>query len=70
MDTGHEAVIRDLNGGKRFVSRASAMGFTPKTPIVMLQNTGKGPLLVYLRDTQVAIGRSEAKKIEITGSEA
>jgi ferrous iron transport protein A len=59
------AFVRGLTGGRRFVSRASAMGFTPDTPVTMIQNFGRGPILVYLRDTQVALGRGEAAKIQI-----
>lgn len=70
LESGQAAVINSLNGGKRFISRASAMGFTPDTQVTMLQNSGKGPLLVYLRDTQVAIGRGEAQKIKVTGDQA
>jgi ferrous iron transport protein A len=69
LENGHVAVVRDLTGGQHFVSRASAMGFTPETPVTMMQNFGRGPVLVYLRDTQVALGRSEAAKIRIERSE-
>ena len=44
------------------------MGFTPETPLSMVQNNGRGPVLVYLRDTMVALGRSEAKKITVQES--
>lgn len=70
MKEGQCAVIQDLDGDLRFVSRASAMGFTPDTQVTMLQNMGKGPVLVYVRDTQVALGRSEADKIMVEGGEA
>lgn len=63
------AIIRGLAGGQRFVSRASAMGFTPGTHVTMVQNFGSGPILVYLRDTQVALGRNEAAKIQVERSE-
>jgi ferrous iron transport protein A len=65
LENGQIAAVRGLNGGQRFVSRASAMGFTPDTPVTMVQNFGRGPVLVYLRDTQVALGRGEAAKIQV-----
>jgi ferrous iron transport protein A len=65
LEDGQDAIVCGLNGGQRFVSRASAMGFTPDTPVTMVQNFGRGPVLVYLRDTQVALGRGEAAKIQI-----
>ncbi|MBN1876955.1 MAG: ferrous iron transport protein A [Anaerolineae bacterium] len=65
LGNGQEAIICGLNGDRRFISRASAMGFTLDTPVTMVQNFGRGPVLVYLRDTQVALGRGEAAKIQV-----
>ena len=65
LEGGQTAIVSGLDGGQRFVSRASAMGFTPDTPVTMVQNKGRGPVLVYLRDTQVALGRGEAAKIHV-----
>ena len=65
LDGGQDGVVSGLTGGHRFISRASAMGFIPDTPVTMVQNFGRGPVLVYLRDTQVALGRGEADKIQV-----
>jgi len=67
--TGHRVRIKKLNGGRHFISRATGIGFTPGAMVVVLQNYKMGPLIVYLRDTQVAIGRGEARKI-IVGAES
>jgi ferrous iron transport protein A len=67
LERGKTAVISGLSGGQHFISRVTAMGFTPDTPVTMIQNIGKGPILVYLRDTQVALGRGEAAKIQVDG---
>ena len=66
MRVGQTAKINMLRGGSRFIGRATAMGFTPATQITMLQNIGNGPILVFLRDTQVALGRGEAQKIDVS----
>ncbi len=68
LETGQIAVIHSLTGDKRFISRATAMGFTPDTPVTMMQNAGGGPILVYLRDTQVAMARKEAAKVQVERS--
>ena len=65
LKTGNKGVIKDLAGGLSFLSRASSTGFTPGTEVTMVQNFKRGPLIVYLRDTHIALGRSEAKKIQI-----
>jgi ferrous iron transport protein A len=66
MKVGQSAIIHSIQGGYHFNCRATAMGITPETEVSMLQNTGHGPLLIYLRDTQVALGRGEAGKIEVS----
>ena len=65
LGSGEVRVVQELNGGRGFVSRAIALGFTPGTEITMLQNFRRGPLIVVVRDTHVALGRSEAKKIQV-----
>jgi ferrous iron transport protein A len=65
LEKDQTVVVSGLSGDQRFVSRASAIGFTPDTPVTMMQNIGRGPVLVYLRDTQVALGRGEAAKIQV-----
>ena len=61
--SGSWAVIQSISGDKKFVRRAAGRGFTPEAALLVIQNFGIGPLIVFLRDTQVALGRGEAKKI-------
>ncbi len=63
LETGEVGVVQDLNGGRGFISRAAALGFAPGTEVTMLQNHRRGPLIVIVRDTHVALGRGEARKI-------
>ena len=65
LSSGRSGIVRSLNGGKGFLSRISSMGFTPSSKIHVIRNCRKGPLLVYLRDTVIAVGRKEASKIEV-----
>jgi ferrous iron transport protein A len=65
LKTGETGVIQQMGGDRRFISRAGAMGFTPNTPITMLFQKKHGPVIVYLRDTQVALSRKEAVKIYV-----
>ena len=70
LGSGEVGVVQDLSGGRGFVSRAVALGFTPGTEIAMVQNFRYGPLIVVVRDTHVALGRGEAAKIQIRRQEA
>jgi ferrous iron transport protein A len=52
-----------MQGGHHFLSRLASLGFTPGADLRVIQNYGRGPLIVNLRDTRVALGRGEASKI-------
>lgn len=58
-----KAVVRQLRGGREFVSRLAAMGVIVGVPLVVRQNTGRGAMLIEVRDTRLALGRGEATKI-------
>ena len=60
---GQVGVVRQLAGGRGFVSRLATLGFTPGVKVNMVQNFGRGPLIVLVRDTRVALGRGEARKV-------
>jgi len=61
--TRETATVHDLRGGSCFRSRLAALGFTPGVSVTVLQNRRFGPLLVMVRDTRIALGRGEARKI-------
>ncbi len=65
LTSGTSSRIVNIRGERRFLSRATSIGFTIGTPILVLQNYRSLPLLVYLKDTQVAIDRNEAEKIDV-----
>jgi len=65
LATGEIGVVRKLDGGRGFVSRLAALGFTPDTEVTVVQNFGRGPLIVTVRDTRIALGRGEAGKIRV-----
>ncbi len=60
---GARGIVRQLRGGKQFASRVTALGFTLGTPVVVVENYGRGPIIVEARDTRVALGRGEAAKM-------
>jgi len=62
---GESVRIRKMQGGHGFLSRLASLGFTPGAHLRVVQNYGHGPIIVSLRDTRVALGRGEARKIFI-----
>lgn len=63
LPVGQQAMVRKLEGGRSFISRLAAMGFTPGASVKIIRRSGEGPVLISLRGAQVALGHSEAKKV-------
>jgi ferrous iron transport protein A len=63
--SGEWVEIRRMQGGHQFLSRLASLGFTPGARLKVIQNYHRGPILVSLRDTRVALGRGEAEKIVV-----
>jgi len=59
--------IISISGSKRFLDRVGAMGLTPDTIVDIVQNRKRQPILVYARDTMIAINRKECKNILVKG---
>jgi ferrous iron transport protein A len=69
VQTGTLVRIHEIRGGHNFLSRLASLGFTPGAPLKVIQNYGRGPIIVSLRDTRVALGRGEAAKIVVAESQ-
>ena len=69
LASGTRAVVSELRGGRGFASRLAGMGVSVGCQIEVLQNRARGPLLVLVRDTRIALGRDEASKIMVRESE-
>jgi ferrous iron transport protein A len=63
LPIGRRAVITDLQGSDGFISRATAIGFTPGAELTSIRNSKGWPLIVFLRDTQIALDREESQGI-------
>lgn len=62
---GEAGLVRALTGGAAFLSRMASLGFTPGAPVRMVQNYRRGALIVSIRGTRVALGRGEARKVQV-----
>jgi len=70
VQTGHKAILTSLMEGNEINRRLTSLGFTPGVDIEIVQNFGRGPMIVAIRGTRVALGRGEAAKIFVErGSE-
>lgn len=60
---GERAIVRRVIGGHGIVGRLACLGFTPGAEVTMVQNFGRGPLIVEVRGTRIALGRREAARV-------
>ena len=65
MHTGEHGVVMEMKGGRGTLSRMASLGFTPGAEITVVQNFGRGPLITLVRDARIALGRGEARKIQV-----
>jgi len=69
LPEGAQARVHQMQGGQAFLGRMAALGFSVGASLHLLQNTGRGPVIVLIRDTRVALGRGEASKILVEQEE-
>lgn len=58
-------VVFRIGGDAHFVSRITAIGLTEGTVFQTVRNDRKMPVLIYLRETLIAVNRRDAERIEV-----
>ena len=58
-------VIRKIGGDAHYINRITAIGITEGTPFQTVRNDRKMPVLLYLRETLIAVNREDAERIEV-----
>lgn len=66
---GKKYLVLEIKDESRLMNRLSSMGLTCGSPIEICQNHRKQPVLIFARDTLLAIGRGESEKIMVGGVE-
>lgn len=62
---GEVGIVVDLSGGREVAGRLAALGLAPGSEVTVIQNFGRGPLIVLARSTRIALGRGEAIKVHV-----
>ncbi|MFO7917193.1 MAG: FeoA family protein [Anaerolineae bacterium] len=65
LEAGESGVVLRLRGGRGFVGRMAALGFTPGATLRVARNSGGGPIIVDVLDTQIALGRGQANRVYV-----
>lgn len=65
MHENAHGTISKIDGDSRFISRIVSIGLTPGSAFTLLKNDGHSPLLVFCRDTVIAVNRKESSQIAV-----
>jgi ferrous iron transport protein A len=66
---GDRAEVVEINSGKHPCARIEDMGFRVGKTVEMLNNEGRGPLLIKVDESRLALGRGMAMKIIVRRQE-
>ena len=65
LKVGSEAIVSSISGDARYLSRITSIGITPGCRVRMLKNDKNRPLLIFSRDTMIALNKKESESILI-----
>jgi len=60
---GEEVTLVGINAGRGLQARLYSMGLVPGVRMKVLNNGGRGPLMVLVKETRLALGYGVATKI-------
>ncbi len=63
LKVGTSARVIGADGDTRFLSRVTSIGLTPGSTLKVLKNDLRRPVLVYSRDTMIALNKGECENI-------
>ena len=61
-----DEIINELKGDARFISRITSIGLTPGCRVSIIKNDKNRPVLLYSRDTMIAVNRKECAGILVS----
>ena len=58
--------VKSISGDEHFINRITSIGVTCGVEFQTVRNDKKMPVLVFLRETLIALNRNDAERIEVT----
>lgn len=65
LPAGSSAVVASLPGSPGLARRLISLGLTPGAEVYMLQNRGRGPIIVEVHGARLALGRGQAERVDV-----
>lgn len=66
MQASTHGTVRSLGRDERFLNRITSIGLTEGASFQVVKNDRRMPVLVYVRETLLALNRKDCEKIEVT----
>lgn len=57
--------VKELKGDKRFLSRITSIGLNEGASFQVVKNDRRLPVLIYVRETLLALNRKDSESIEV-----
>ena len=70
MKADRTGTVKSLGKDERFLKRITSVGLTEGARFLVVKNDRKMPVLVYARETLLALNRRDCDRIEVTEVEA
>jgi ferrous iron transport protein A len=65
LPAGSRGTLIELTADPEAMRRMASLGFIPGTEIAVVQNPRYGPLIILLRNIRIALGRAEARQVQV-----
>lgn len=65
LQIGQRAILKDISWGVKLKRKLYDMGMTPGTQVSVVSSSGKGPLIIDVRGSRLALGRGIVQKIDV-----
>lgn len=62
---GSRCVLKKIEGTRNFMDRTRSIGLAEEAHFQVIRNQKKMPVLIYCRDTLLAVNRKDAAGIEV-----
>jgi len=66
LSIGEEAEFVDVRGGRGIRRRLAALGLNPGMKVSVVQNSMRGPIVLGVMDSRIALGRGMAQRILVS----
>lgn len=65
LKSGQQGILKEINWGDKLKHKLQEMGLTPGTPVSMITNGKRGPVILDVRGSRLALGRGIVSKINV-----